>query len=77
MMEYAITEGPGTLYDYGVVELYSAKLNAILEMAYESSFTVALQACGDDCETGDLSRVKTAETTLVQTPLVTEGWPRK
>lgn len=51
MIEYAITNGKGTLIDYGVVEnMIYAFEEATLASEYEHSFH--MRPCPVDCETG-------------------------
>jgi hypothetical protein len=55
MIEYVISVGEGTLYDYGVLsdgESLEAEHNIGVIISEEGSLTVLAENCSDDCETG-------------------------
>ena len=54
MMEYAVTQGEGTLIDYGYfpidkIEIWLKSINEIGEVV---GYTIITGPCDDDCETG-------------------------
>lgn len=51
MIEYAITNGKGTLIDYGVVDKIIYALQEA-EIAAEYGFSFHMRPCSVDCETG-------------------------
>jgi len=50
MFEYAISDGEGTLIDYGVVDVASIAVTAII--AASKMWAIIIAPCPDDCETG-------------------------
>lgn len=50
MAEYAISDGEGTLIDYGIV--YSEAILLLTEEALLMGRTSIFGPCSDDCETG-------------------------